>query len=207
MRLRQLPDFNVWIKICLEKEIYILQEKLIKFRVRANELNASGNTALNHSICSFEMLILLENYKNIASIDELSRILPITSPNPNFQSEKDNVIFQLGTVALTQMTSKAYRFFGSRILYELFLKYGSSFDYKIGDLSLSQLQVQMGNADCFNIIQNLNLEKNIRQYKNEIDQLKDQIRSHEQRWANFKRLPFAKLLIFIYSRFQPRALK
>lgn len=202
MRLRQLPDFNVWIKICLEKEIYIIQENLLKFRVRANELNASGNTALNHSICSFEMLILLNNYKNISSLSELSRILPITTPSPIFHSEKDIVIFQLGVIALTRMTSKAHRFFGASILYELFLKYGESFDYMIGDISLSQLQVQMGTADCFNIIQNLNLEKDVKQYTKEIENLREQVRSQEERWSSFTRWPLAKLLLFVYSKLQ-----
>lgn len=72
-RYRQLPDFDFWIKLCMKAEIYVLQEKLIKFRLLDSEKNTSGNTPNNtirdryefsKILNSFTKLTLTE-YKNV----------------------------------------------------------------------------------------------------------------------------------------------
>ena len=40
--LAQIPDFVQWIRLCNNAEIYILREKLTKYRLRDNQANASG---------------------------------------------------------------------------------------------------------------------------------------------------------------------
>lgn len=37
--LWQVPDFYKWIKLCLKKEIYVLEDKLINFRVHRNNIS------------------------------------------------------------------------------------------------------------------------------------------------------------------------
>lgn len=41
--LWQLPDFYKWIKLCLKKEIYVLEDKLINFRVHRNNISGEHN--------------------------------------------------------------------------------------------------------------------------------------------------------------------
>lgn len=42
-RLAQLPDLDMWIRICFHHEIWVLQEQLVYFRLLDQQRNASGN--------------------------------------------------------------------------------------------------------------------------------------------------------------------
>lgn len=52
--LWQVPDFYKWIRLCLKKEIYVLEERLVKFRLHENNIsgegNVEGNTRLNNEV-------------------------------------------------------------------------------------------------------------------------------------------------------------
>lgn len=41
--LWQIPDYYKWIKLCLKKEIFILDEPLINFRIHQNNISGEGN--------------------------------------------------------------------------------------------------------------------------------------------------------------------
>lgn len=41
--LWQIPDFYKWIRLCLKHEIYILDEKLIRFRIHRNNISGVNN--------------------------------------------------------------------------------------------------------------------------------------------------------------------
>lgn len=75
-RLAQLPDFDMWIRTCLKHEIYIMPENLIKFRVRAGELNASGNRSEVHKRTGFELTRVLRHYLELRSTDEMLKVFP-----------------------------------------------------------------------------------------------------------------------------------
>jgi len=75
-RYIQLPDFDIWIKICLEHEIFIIQEKLIKFRIRTDEKNVSGNRPDSLILFHNETNYILRNYLKIDSTDTLLKIFP-----------------------------------------------------------------------------------------------------------------------------------
>ena len=42
-RMAQLPDLDMWIRICMRHDIWVIQEKLTVFRLLDHERNASGN--------------------------------------------------------------------------------------------------------------------------------------------------------------------
>jgi glycosyltransferase involved in cell wall biosynthesis len=46
-RFAQLPDFDFWVRFCLNYELSIIPEKLVKFRIRSDEKNASAWTKQN----------------------------------------------------------------------------------------------------------------------------------------------------------------
>lgn len=63
----QLQDFDMWIKIISKYDIYVLPQKLMKYRIRANEMNLSSNK--NHLRTSFEWYALAKNIFNAIDIE------------------------------------------------------------------------------------------------------------------------------------------
>jgi glycosyltransferase involved in cell wall biosynthesis len=72
----QLPDFDMWVRLCLKYDIHILPEKLVRFRVRAGELNVSGDRADARIRQQFEYLQIYENYLALQSPEELIKVFP-----------------------------------------------------------------------------------------------------------------------------------
>lgn len=74
--LNSLPDFDKWIKICLNRDIYIVPEKLTYFRVHESENNASGDTAEKQNRMFSEEYLVYQNYFSITDKNELIQIFP-----------------------------------------------------------------------------------------------------------------------------------
>ncbi len=74
--LAQLLDLDMWIRLCLKYEIYVIQDKLVRFRIRANEANASGNRPEVIIRDSNEWLIIAKNFLQISSYDDIIKTFP-----------------------------------------------------------------------------------------------------------------------------------
>ncbi len=74
--LAQVPDFDMWIRLCMKYEIHVLPERLVKFRVRDNEANSSGNRPETRIRSAYEYYKLLQTYRDIVRIDEVFKIFP-----------------------------------------------------------------------------------------------------------------------------------
>ena len=152
-RFAQLPDYDFWIRLCMKYEIHIIPEKLIKFRVRKNEINASGNrveTAVRHY---FEETQILKKYLRDEICDDFIKIFPIKLVNNDSEIplRKENVPFLLGMLAF-QVQKKSYLYFGLNTIFETMgnkniaphIRDEYSFYFK----NLIEIT---GNADIFNI--------------------------------------------------------
>jgi len=64
--LYQLPDFSDWVQLCLLGEIFILPDELTTFRIHKDEENWSGNKPSTRIRMQFELLKILDHYKNIS---------------------------------------------------------------------------------------------------------------------------------------------
>ncbi len=114
--LAQLPDLNFWIRLCLTYEIFILQERLVRFRVRADEKNVSGNRPDARIRDHFEKLQLLNNYRHISNTDEFVRIFPAASKYVN-ESNAD-ILYALGRLSVDTGPSMVHKLFGLNLLFE-----------------------------------------------------------------------------------------
>jgi glycosyltransferase involved in cell wall biosynthesis len=115
--LPQLGDFDLWIRLCLKYDIYVLPKRLTKFRIRANEANASGNKPTARIRSRFEILKILENYRKIDDINELLAVLPKAR---EYHSNKGfNIDFLLAMVAVHDGPAVWFKLFGLNLLYEL----------------------------------------------------------------------------------------
>nr|BFD66487.1 hypothetical protein HAGR004_15090 [Bdellovibrio sp. HAGR004] len=77
--LGQLGDFDMWIRLCLQYEIHILPEKLIRFRIQNNEANTSGNRPDSRSRTCFETYLLLFNFLGFKKVEDLLKVFPEAS--------------------------------------------------------------------------------------------------------------------------------
>jgi glycosyltransferase involved in cell wall biosynthesis/septal ring factor EnvC (AmiA/AmiB activator) len=77
-RFAQLPDFDFWIRLCMKYDIFIMPENLVKFRLRQNQENASGNTPKNNSRVTLEWSQILKNYLRDEIFNDLASIFPLT---------------------------------------------------------------------------------------------------------------------------------
>jgi glycosyltransferase involved in cell wall biosynthesis len=68
--LAQMADFDMWIRLCLKYEIRVLPEKLIRFRVRGKEANASGNRPETRIRGATEFYQLFAHYLKLDSFEE-----------------------------------------------------------------------------------------------------------------------------------------
>jgi GT2 family glycosyltransferase len=115
--LFQLPDFDMWIRLCLKYEIFILPEKLVRFRVRGDEQNVSGNQPEKRIRGMYEFYKTLENFKAIERFDDLVKIFP-SAEKYNRKTETD-VHFVLAMVALEEKSSILMQLLGLDILFDV----------------------------------------------------------------------------------------
>ncbi len=71
-----IPDFDLWVRICLTYEIHILDQRLIRFRRMRDESNASGDIDVNRVRNRYELRYLLNNYLEITECEEFNLIFP-----------------------------------------------------------------------------------------------------------------------------------
>ena len=77
--MAQLPDLDMWIRICLRHDIWVIQEPLTLFRLLDRERNASGNRPEVRLRCTVEnMLITLKALRDRP--DEMTAVLRSASP-------------------------------------------------------------------------------------------------------------------------------
>lgn len=78
-RFGQIPDLDMWVRICLNYSVHIIQEPLIKFRLLSNDANSSSVKPEMQIRIVFEMGKMLNHYLSIEQFDELLKIFPEAS--------------------------------------------------------------------------------------------------------------------------------
>jgi glycosyltransferase involved in cell wall biosynthesis len=134
--LAQVCDFDMWIRLCLKYEIHVLPEKLIRFRVRDNEANASGNRPETRLRVRYEYYKLLPNYRKLSQFEDLVKVFP--SAEKYDRKEEADMGFILGMIALEEKSLIFTRLFGMDLLFEAIsdpmraanIKRLYNFDYK-----------------------------------------------------------------------------
>jgi glycosyltransferase involved in cell wall biosynthesis len=112
----QITDLDMWIRICLKYEIQVLPEKLVRFRVRDNEANASGNRADARIRSFYEGYKVCENYRKITTADDLYKVFP--EAEKYHRPDGVDVGFVLGFVILEVTASSISRLFALELLRE-----------------------------------------------------------------------------------------
>ena len=72
----QLADYDLWIRLCLQYEIYILPEELVGFRVLPENANMSGRRPDSIKRRWWEHRHILENYLSIRDSGFFAQVFP-----------------------------------------------------------------------------------------------------------------------------------
>jgi glycosyltransferase involved in cell wall biosynthesis len=113
----QVPDFDMWVRLCMKYEIHVLPERLVKFRVRDNEANASGNRPEARIRGRYEFYKVLQNYRKITNFEDLVKIFP--SASKFYRAKETDMDFALAMVALEEKPFIFTQLFGQDILFEV----------------------------------------------------------------------------------------
>ena len=116
-RYYQLPDFDIWIRLCLKYEIYIIPENLIEFRVRENEANASGDNYTTKIRCNNELVSVLERFLLIKSEKEFLDVFPDKQELVN--ENGFDLEYAVASVCMSNRNSKMHVAFGLQLLFRL----------------------------------------------------------------------------------------
>ena len=76
MNFRQTADFEYWTRLCMRKEIKVLSEPLVCFRVLNKEKNTSSYTLDNVIRDRFEYSQIIKNFLQIEDVEEIVKIFP-----------------------------------------------------------------------------------------------------------------------------------
>jgi len=114
--LVQIPDFDMWIRLCMAYEIHILSEKLIQYRVPSDGNFTSASNPKTRIRCQFELLQALDQYRSVANQADLIKIFP-EAKQFLFESNPD-YLYALGRLATDFSTSMVVKLFGLNLLFE-----------------------------------------------------------------------------------------
>lgn len=114
--LMQIPDLDLWVRLCMKYEIHVLPEKLVRYRIQENENFTSGNRPDTRIRSAYEFLQVLEHYRAIPSWQDLQQIFPRAG---EYSAEGANdTLFVLGRLAAETSENMVARLFGLNLVFE-----------------------------------------------------------------------------------------
>jgi glycosyltransferase involved in cell wall biosynthesis len=116
-RLAQLGDFKRWILICLSREIFILPEKLVKFRILDDYANASAPRPEVFIRTNYELRRILRYFLCLHTLEDFLKVFPEAEAFPS-PLEQELIPYYLARLAL-KVRSLIYRDFALETLFNL----------------------------------------------------------------------------------------
>lgn len=115
--LSGLPDFCQWIRLCINGDLWVLDEQLTQFRIHKNAKNTSGNSPNQQKRLYIEDFLVLSEYLKIKSVEDFLKVFP---DSQRFLIDKKiNVVFAYSQILLGSNTTPQQKLFGIKLLYKL----------------------------------------------------------------------------------------
>jgi glycosyltransferase involved in cell wall biosynthesis len=150
-RLRQLPDFDMWIRFCKKYSLHVMPDKLVKFRLLDNNQNASS-PSLDNQIRdrSEHYLIMLSFFDNI-EIKTFKDAFSKQLKNKDFitlkEFEIEKALVYLGTMHSFIGIEKLFTLLSNQIFAKILKK-----NYRITDKEFHNLSVKVILSNQNNIV-------------------------------------------------------
>jgi glycosyltransferase involved in cell wall biosynthesis len=147
-RLLQLQDFDYWIRVCFRYDIHIIQEPLVRYRIRANGLNASGIRPVSQTRSTWEFPKVLRHYLRLEERQSFFEVFPEAAQIE--ASAEAPISYLLARVALSS-DHLATQAFGLDLLFELLERPDSAaLLHRIG-FDYTQFLKLTGDRDLYNL--------------------------------------------------------
>lgn len=115
-RMANLPDLDMWVRLCLRYEIHVLNEKLVRFRILADKSSASADKLSTHVRGRFEYMQILSHYFAVKDSDTFLRIFPRAVQYGTV--ERAHIPYFLARLALN-VNNSAWQLWGLQTLFNL----------------------------------------------------------------------------------------
>ena len=167
-RFQQLPDLDMWVRLCMRHEIHVLPERLTRFRLLSNHGNVSSPTAAVVGRSMWECRRILDHYLGLRAQD-LVRVFPDRCVG--FEVEDADVPYVLARIALDTRTG-VREMFGLETLYALLgSPMAARLEQRFG-FTTTELLGLARDADPFNVSRNLQLGARVAELQAEIEALR-----------------------------------
>ena len=164
-RLANLPDFDMWVRVCLNHEIFILDEELIRFRIRDNNANmSSGNEAPKR--IKFEQKQILNHYLHINDVFSFLKVFPDSKKYG--EVVKESIPYFLGRIAY-DMESDVYKLWGLELIYGFMKSDNNNLILKNYDFEFQDFISMTASDDVFHIDEIATLISNIHVLNSELN--------------------------------------
>jgi predicted O-linked N-acetylglucosamine transferase (SPINDLY family)/GT2 family glycosyltransferase len=188
LRFRQIPDFDFWVRFCLQYDLHILPEPLIHYRV--HDSNISGikpETLIRHNL---ELTQILKHYRCPEVYQNFSAIFPDSPYNNQIRDDVSLAEFGLAIQALRTQRSP-HQSFGIDLLYQVFNDPEKAQKIQqFCNFSLSDLKKLTGELDLFKIVASQTLKSQLRQTQSKLKELETQ---YQQLLSTPEKLPQSTL--------------
>lgn len=167
LRLAQLPDFDMWVRVCSHHEIHILPEEVIAYRVFKREQNASAASRPEVKVRhDWELFHVWKRYLDLSDA-ELWKVFEteFREIDPEGQQPARSLLARLSLRKGPEAWStSSYLAFGLDIIHE---------NIGRGDYSIepSEYMALTGSTDVFNL-RGDDAREQLRQAKHEIDMMR-----------------------------------
>jgi glycosyltransferase involved in cell wall biosynthesis len=189
-RFGLLADLDFWVRLCLKREIYVIPENLVKFRVRKGEKNPSGVKLEARIRDSYEFSPILSHYLTISAWEEFTKIFENAEPYCS-KLEDDLIPFAVAMVAL-KANSPVHQLFGLNTLFRLLQD--SKIARKMKDqcaFGYAEFIKLTGEIDIFNMTRIFEIERlqqeNYRGWQAHVQNLESILQDREQHIRNLER--------------------
>lgn len=115
----QICDMMMWILICQKYDIFVLPEKLVKFRILNKEKNTSGMRVDSQIRSSIELFLMLQFYQKIREKEEFLKIFP--EAQPYCDGEVFIPEYALAQLCINIQGQDYYKLFGILLMFQLSL--------------------------------------------------------------------------------------
>lgn len=145
----QIFDFTQWIKLCMNTEIWVIQEELVNFRLLSNEKNTSGDRPEVYVRVSVEIYRMLRYFLRITDSDMMMKIFPETEIY--YIDGKMITEYAFAKLCLDHV-SNIHKLFGLQLLFELINDKEKSLQIEtLYQYNHMNLIVDTGKHDIFNV--------------------------------------------------------
>ena len=111
-----IDDFDLWVRLCLKYEIFVIPEKLVCFRILRENQNSSADRPDTRIRSNYGLLKILDHYREIPDITTLKKIFP--ESGQFLHKSNPDLLFALGMVAVKFGTNNPTKLFGLNLLFE-----------------------------------------------------------------------------------------